>query len=401
MPVHDRTPLDDGDLVNDSRVSYIRRSRRSRGFALNATSRQRARAGLLLSALLLPLAGCDRPEPAPEVEQPRPVRSIVVQPTRIDADWSLAGDVRARTEVRYGFRVGGRLVERPVVVGDRVEPGQLLARLDPKDLAPALDAQRAQQEAARTDLALAQAELKRASQLRAGNFVSDANVERQQAAVDAARARLDAVTAQVSQARNSLGFQLLKADQAGVVTAVEAEAGQVVGVGQTVVRVAQAGDVEVAISIPEQDLARTRTASAWRVSLTGVPGRTWQARLRELSPAADPASRTYPARLTLLGDTSGVALGMSAVATAVGAQAPQIVVPLSALHSRDGITRVWIVDGASGTVKARRIEGGAIVDDGLVVASGLAAGETVVTAGANLLREGQAVRIASAGDASK
>ncbi len=363
--------------------------------------RRRVLPGLLLCSLLLSMAGCERSGPAPVVEQPRPVRAIVVQPARVEGAWSLAGDVRARTEVRYGFRVGGRLVERPVAVGDRVAAGQLLARLDPKDLTPALDAQRAQQEAARTDLALAQAELKRASQLRAGNFVSDANVERQQAAVDAARSRLNAVGAQVNQALNSLGFQLLKADQAGIVTAVEAEAGQVVGVGQTVARVAQAGDVEVAINVPEQDLGRAREAVSWTVSLTGVPGRTWQARLRELSPAADPASRTYAARLTLLGDTAGAALGMSAVATATGADTPQIVVPLSALHSRDGITRVWVVDTPSATVKARRIESGAIVDEGVVVVAGLAGGETVVTAGANLLREGQKVRLPPAGGASK
>ena len=349
----------------------------------------------LLTALTL-LSGCDRAEPAPVVEAPRPVRTIVVEPRRLEGVWSLAGDLRARTEVRYGFRVGGRLIDRPVVVGDRVKAGQLLGRLDPKDLTPALEAQRAQQEAARTDLAFAQAELKRASKLRAGNFVSDANVERQQAAVDAAKARLDAVTAQVSQAQNSLGFQLLKADRAGVVTAVEAEAGQVVGVGQTVVRVAQDGDVEVAINIPEQDLTRAREAKGWTVTLNGVPGEKWQASLRELSPAADPASRTYAARLTLEGDTSRASLGMSAVATAAGVDAPKLVVPLSALHSRDGISRVWVVDRKSATVKARRIETGALVDDGVIVMSGVEAGEMVVTAGANLLREGQAVRLGSA-----
>lgn len=359
---------------------------------------------ILLMALAL--VGCNRAEPVVEQsERPRPIRTLVVKAAPINGAWSLAGEVRARSEVRYGFRVGGRLIERPVVAGDQVQAGQLLGRLDPKDLAPALEAQRAQQEAAKTDLALAQAELRRTEKLRAGNFVSDANVERQQATVDAARARLDAVGAQVNQARNSLGFQLLKADRAGVVTAVEAEPGQVVGVGQTVVRVAQQGDVEVAINIPEQDLARARDASGWTVALNGLPGETWHAQLRELSPSADPASRTYPARLTLMGDTSRIALGMSAIASAAGSGKEQIVVPLSALHSRDGVTRVWIVDKSSGaapgngsgiasaTVKARRIESGAVVDDGLIVASGLSGGETIVTAGANLLREGQAVRL--------
>jgi len=310
------------------------------------------------------------------------------------SQWSLAGEVRPRVEVRYGFRVGGRVVERKVEVGDRVEKGQLLARLDPQDLTPALDAQRAQQEALRTELALAKADLTRSEGLRAGNFVSEANVERQRATVEAAAARLQAAAAQVSQARNSVGYQLLKADGAGIVTAVDVEAGQVVALGQTVIRVAQSGDAEVAINVPEQELGRTRDAQAWTVTLAGLPGREWHATLRELSPAADPASRTYAARLALVGDTSDIALGMSATAMARFSPQTRIQVPLTALHSREGQARVWIVDPVTGKVASRPVETGALLDDNVVVENGLAGGETIVTAGANLLREGQRVRLA-------
>ena len=342
------------------------------------------------------LAGCSRPAPTAFVEPPRPVRSQTIVPVAVADDWSLAGEVKPRIEVRYGFRVGGRLVERSVDVGQRVVAGQLLARLDPQDLQPALDAQRAQLEAARSDLTIARAELARAERLRAGNFVSDANVERQRATVDAARARFEAATAQVSQARNSLGFQQLKADSAGVVTAVDAEAGQVVAVGQTVIRIAKSGDVEVVVNIAEQDLARARAAKTWTVTMTGVPGRQWSAALRELSPAADPASRTYAARLALSGDLDGVALGMSAVATARGDGRVHLQVPLTALHSREGAARVWVVDTATSTVRSQPIETGALLDDAVVVTRGLAGGETIVTAGANLLREGQKVRVTDA-----
>lgn len=363
--------------------------------------RQSRRLTLSLASLVLlagfgALAGCgQKPPETAAVEPPRPVRSMTVELAAPDGPWSLAGEVRPRIEVSYGFRVGGRIVERSVQVGDRVRPGQLLARLDPRDLTPALDAQRAQQTAARTELALAKADLKRAEALRSGNFVSDANVDRQRAAVDAAKARLDSAQAQVRQAQNSLDFQSLRADTAGVVVGVGAEAGQVVAVGQAVVRVAQQGDVEVAVSIAEQDLARARATQEWQVDLAGLPGQTWQARLRELSPAADPASRTYAARLTLVGDTRSVAYGMTATVRVAAVGKPEIRVPLTALFSRDGLPRVWLV-GSDGQVHSREVTTGRLDDTSVAIDSGLQGGEQLVTAGANLLREGQTVRIIKA-----
>lgn len=359
------------------------------------TSASRPVTVLLLTALmaLSVLAGCGREAPNAAVsEPPRPVRTLTVTPLAPEGTWSLAGDVRPRIEVRYGFRVGGRILERRVQVGDRIAPGQVLARLDPRDLTPTLDAQRAQQTAAETELTLARADLARAEKLRTGNFVSDANVDRQRAAVDAARARLEASEAQVRQARNALDFQSLRADAAGVVVGVDAEAGQVVAVGQTVIRIAQQGDVEVATSIAEQDLTRARDTRSWTVELAGLPGQRWDARLRELSPAADPASRTYAVRLTLLGDTRPVAYGMSATVRVAAAGDPEIRVPLTALFSRDGQPRVWIV-GADARVASRPVTTGRLDDRSVAIAAGLVGGEQLVTAGANLLREGQQVRL--------
>ena len=348
----------------------------------------------ILAATLI--AGCSKPEPVAHEEKPRPVRSMVVKASDGSERWTLAGDIRPRIEVRYGFRVGGRLIERKVETGDQIKAGQVLARLDPTDLQPMLDAQRAQQEAARTELALARADLTRAERLRAGNFVSDANVDRSRAAVDAAKARLEAATAQVDQARNSLGFQVLRADTPGVVTAVDAEAGQVVAVGQSVVRIARAGEIEVAVAVPEQDMDRVRRVAQWTVTLPSVPGRDWSATLRELSPSADPASRTYLARLTLTGDLEPVALGMSANVSARIVDGARIEIPLSALYSLDDSTRVWVVDPGKSTVSSRKVKTGRILDTAVVVTEGLAAGDRVVTAGANLLREGQQVRLVEA-----
>ena len=376
------------EFITDPLVSYFHRYP-----TMPSNPLQAALAVAVLSSLVT-LGGCGRkPEPIAE-EPPRPVRTLTVAAGPVLPEWSLAGEVKPRVEVRYGFRVGGRVIERKVEVGDRVEAGQVLARLDPQDLTPALDAQRAQQEALRTELALARAELARAERLRAGNFVSDANVERQRATVDAAAARLQAATAQVNQARHAVEYQQLKADSAGVVTAIDAEAGQVVALGQAVVRIARARDAEIQVNIPEQELGRARAAVDWTVTLAGLPGRQWQATLRELSPAADPASRTYAARLALAGDIDDVALGMSATATARGSAETRIQVPLTALHSRDGQAKVWVVDPATSTVRARPVTTGAILDDGIVIREGLQGGETLVTAGANLLREGQQVRLA-------
>lgn len=349
-----------------------------------------------LLAAIATLAACGRQAPVDAVaEPPRPVRTVTVAPMAPDGTWTLAGEVRPRIEVRYGFRVGGRILERRVQVGDRVAPGQVMARLDPRDLTPMLDTQLAQQTAAETELTLARADLERAEKLRSGNFVSDANVERQRAAVDAAKARLDAAEAQVRQARNSLDFQSLRADAAGVVVGVDAEAGQVVAVGQAVIRIAQQGDVEVAASIAEQDLARARQTRNWTVELAGLPGQRWEARLRELSPSADPASRTYAVRLTLLGDTRPVAYGMSATVHVAAAGNPEIRVPLTALFSRDGQPRVWLV-GADGKVSSRPVTTGRLDDTSVAITTGLAGGEQLVTAGANLLREGQPVRVRDA-----
>ncbi|MFP5406582.1 MAG: efflux RND transporter periplasmic adaptor subunit [Gammaproteobacteria bacterium] len=177
-----------------------------------------------------------------------------------------------------------------------------------------------------------------------------------------------------------------------MVTAILAEAGQVVSPGQPVVRVARTGEKELKVDVPEADLATARETSTWKVTIPALGGAVLDAELRELSPVADPASRTYPMRLSLRGNTDRVALGMTATAQAVRESAQTIVLPLSALHSRTGAPQVWVVQDDM-TVKSVPVRTDGLLDDAVRIASGLQTGDRVVTAGANLLVEGQKVRL--------
>lgn len=345
-------------------------------------------------AVLCLLVGCKGKEPEVKVEAPRPVRSVVAKLTASADVLSLPGEIRPRIESRLGFRVGGKLLQRKVSVGDRVVPGQVLARLDPTDLAPALQAQQAQLESARTDRDLAAVELDRLRSLKTQNYISQGSLDRQQATYDSAVSRLNAAQAQLRQARNAIDFQVMHADAAGVVTAVEAEVGQVVTAGQPVIRVAQTAEREVAVNIPEADLDDVRRVKAWSVLVPALGDRMIAAKIRELSPIADPASRTYAARLTLSGKLDDIALGMTALVQS-GAQGGQstIVLPMSALYSRDGKTRVWRVDMSKRTVEPVEVTTAGLLDDSVRITSGISAGDRIVTAGANLLQAGQPVRL--------
>lgn len=340
-------------------------------------------------------AACGK-DPQSRVEPPRPVRAQVAQPVDVSVALTLPGEVRPRVETRYGFRVGGKIASRLVSVGDRVAPGSVLARLDPQEVEPALAAQRALLEAARTEHRLAEVELARLQKLRAQGFISSAQVDRQQAAADGLKSRVDAAQAQLELVRNNAAFQTLRADAPGIVTAIDAEVGQVVSAGQPVVRVAGTAQVEVLVNVPEGSVAPARAAAGWSVSIPALGAKVFEARLREFSPLSDPASRTYAARLSLAGDLAGVELGMTAVAKAMGRRTSEFVLPLGVLWSRDGEPRVWIVDTATMKVRSAPVRTGGLLDDAVRVLEGISPGDTVVTAGANLLVEGQTVRLLEA-----
>ena len=350
---------------------------------------------------VLALAACSRPE-APQ-EPIRSVKLITVAATGLGAQSEYAGEVRARVESRLGFRVGGKLLQRPAEVGQRVKPGQLLAQLDANDLALASQAAQAQVSAAQTQRNLAAADLKRFTDLKAQGFVSGAEIERRQATLQAAEASLRQTQAQGAVQGNQAAYTRLLADAAGVVLAVEAEVGQVVAAGTPVVRLARDGARDVVFAVPEDRLAQLRVGQPAQVRLwaaaTGAPGNgaPLGGVVREVAASADAATRTYQVKLSLP-DGAAVPLGATAYVTLAapeGAGPAMIQLPTSALMAsvsgKPNGSAVWVFDAASQTVQPRPVVVAGANGNLIVIAEGLKPGEEVVVAGTHVLSPGQKV----------
>ncbi|QRQ86141.1 efflux RND transporter periplasmic adaptor subunit [Cupriavidus oxalaticus] len=337
------------------------------------------------------VAGCGRQaEPAPEV---RPVRLMQLSQHSGRTAFEFSGDVRPRVESRLGFRVGGKIAARLVDVGAIVTRGQPLARLDPTDLSLAEAGSRAQFEAAKTDRDLAASDLKRYNDLFAKGFISAAEQHRRQASFEAADSRLRQAQAGLRSQSNQTAYAVLHADADGVVTAIDAEVGQVVTPGQPVVRVAQTAEKEVAIGLPEDQVDLLRGIADVSIHTWAEPQRALPGRVREIAAAADPVTRTYATRVTIPDPPADLKLGMTAVVTFVRTGAtPAIRVPLTALLQEQGRNQVWVYDAAAGTVKPVTVTLGEAVGNEVEVRQGLAPGQTIVTAGVHLLRPGQKVR---------
>jgi membrane fusion protein, multidrug efflux system len=302
------------------------------------------------------------------------------------AQRSYSGEVRARVETTLGFRIAGKIVERRVDVGMAVKPGQVLARLDPTDAG----LQVTQAEAQR---ALAAAELARYRDLKAKNYISAS-------ALDAREAAFQAADAQAALARNQAAYTTLAADRAGVIGQVLAEPGQVVSVGQAVFRLAPDGEREIAIALPEGEVSGFKLGQAAEVTFWAAPGAVGKpltGRLREISPAADPVTRTYPARVSLKDADPLLPLGLSATVRFPSGTpgATRLMVPLTAIFQQGAQPAVWTV-GADNTVRLQPVSIAAYADGGAVVVGGLAGGEQIVAAGVNLLSAGEKVRIVPA-----
>src|SRR5437016_5830976 len=251
---------------------------------------------LIAFAMLLILAGCEA-NTAPAVKAERPVQVQRVSFGRENAAREFVGVVRARYETDLGFRVAGKIVARLVNVGDRVRAGDVVARLDPQDLRLQSESAEAEISAANSNLVQAAADLERYSTLRTRGYASVADFDRKKWAKDEAEGRLERARRALDLARNQLGYGDLKADADGVITATLAEAGQVVAIGQAVARLAHRGEKEAVVALPETWLGEARKSNA-TVRLWSERDRSFEATLRELSPQADAASRTYAARFT-------------------------------------------------------------------------------------------------------
>jgi RND family efflux transporter MFP subunit len=348
-----------------------------------------ARSLLALAALLL-LAACQaETAPAPKAERPVKVQRVSFE--QENAAREFVGVVRARYESDLGFRVAGKIVARVVNVGDRVHSGDVVARLDPRDLKLQVESAEAELAAATSSLAQAAADLERYATLRARGYASVADFDRKKAANDEAEGRLARARRSLDLARNQLGYADLKADADGVITATLAEAGQVVAVGQAVARLAHRGEKEAVVALPETWLADARRLKAV-VRLWSDRDRSFDARLRELSPQADPATRTYAARFTIAQADDTVALGMTATVTLTRADDARVArVPLSAILNRGTGPSVYAVD-PTGALVVRPVAVASFTEDAALVTSGIEDGETIVTLGVQKLEAGLKVR---------
>ena len=350
---------------------------------------------VLLAALLL--AACSRQEPAPEPV--RAVRTMTITSDSAGGSHDYAAEVRARTESRLAFRVGGKLLSRRAEVGQQVKAGEPLAQLDPEDLRLGQAAAVAALQSAQVNLELADADFKRYKGLREQGFISAAELERRETTLKAAKAGFDQAKAQSSVQGNQAGYSVLTATAGGVITAVDAEPGTVLAAGTPVLRLAHDGPRDVVFAVPEDVVARLRPllgkAGALKVRLWGTQT-TLPATVREVAAAADAATRTFQVKADL--GRADVQLGQTAtVLLETPRQDGVTKLPLTAVMQQQGKTAVWLLDKASMTVRVQPVVVAGAEGNTVVVASGLSAGQVVVTAGVHVLTPGQKVKLYEVG----
>lgn len=353
------------------------------------------RFSILALGLALALTGCTEGK-GDGAQKPDAVRAVVGQQVRFEPlqpSRTFVGTVRPRIESDLAFRVGGKVAERFVQAGERVASGDPLARLDETDLALQREQAAAEVQAARASLAQAEAEEQRIAALRREGWSTASAMDRQRALVEEARGRLNRAERALSLSANNLAYATLRADAAGVVTLTSVEAGQVVAPGQPAVRVARLDSREAVVAIPEALIDRARRSRA-AVSLWSEPGKSYAAALRELSPTADPATRTYQARFTIKDAPADLEFGLTASVTLSEDEAERAArLPLSALYNDGSGPSVFVVNPADGSLALRKVEVQAYGTRDVVIRAGLSDGETVVTLGVQKLDVRQKVRL--------
>ena len=336
------------------------------------------------------LAACAKtPEKAEEV---RPVRVMTLASSDVALDAEFPGEVRARVESHLGFRVGGKIVARKVDIGNLVKRGQVLMQLDPQDLQLAQAQAVAGLRASESNRDLAKSELKRYQDLRDKNFVSQAVLDGKETAFRAAQATYEQAVAQNKTQSNQTAYTTLVADADGVVTGVDAEVGQVVAAGNPVVRVAQLGEKEIVIGIPEDKVDTIRSVSDVKVRVWAQPNDLITGKIREISPIADPVTRTFAMKVSMPDAPADVRLGMTAyVRFAAKTAVRQIRVPMTALFQDKNGSAVWVVE--NNTAKLVPVQIGGSTGNDITLTGGVANGQIIVTAGVNSLKPGQKVSI--------
>jgi membrane fusion protein, multidrug efflux system len=347
---------------------------------------------VIVSAAAL-LAACGKKEPAPEPT--RAVRTMTVTAAQAGGSHEFAAEVRARVESRLGFRVPGKMLSRRAEVGQRVRAGQVLATLDAADLQLGQEAALAATRAAQTQYDQSAAEFKRFAELRQQGFISAFDLERRESALKAAKAQLEQAQAQAGVQRNQASYSALMATASGIVTAVEAEPGQVLAAGTPVLRLAHDGPRDAVFAVPEDGAAGMR-------ALLGKPGavqvRPWgggaplAATVRGVSPTPDPTTRTFLVKADL--GSAPVQLGQTLTAVIELPRREGVTrLPLSAVMQQQGQSAVWLLDKGSMTVKVQPVAVAGADGNEVVVAGGLSPGQVVVTAGVHVLTPGQKVKL--------
>src|SRR5579864_2738614 len=350
-------------------------------------------AGISLALLAIALAGCDRTV-AQKATPSRPVLVATVHYEAESPERSFVGTIKPRIETDMGFRVPGKVAKRLVEVGQTVDVGQPLATLDEVDLKLQAEQAEAEPRAATGVLAQAAAAEQRAKDLRAKGWATDAQLDSAKATADAARARLNRAERSVELTNNSLSYATLVADTRGVVTATMIEPGQVVAAGQASIRVARLGEKEAVVAIPETLLSRARSGVA-TVTLWSDAKKTYAAKLREVAPSADPATRTYLAKFSLPDAGDDVSLGMTATLTLSDQETERVArLPLSALYSQGGDPSVYVVDD-KGAISLKPVTVKSYDSNSVVISGGVDEGAKIVTLGVQKLDPSQKVRVVS------
>ena len=389
LPAQLRPEID--DFLFSSVISHQSASKSPTGAqAPVAPRRSNWRAPLAALGAALFLAACQA-ETAPVSGLERPVQVQRVSFETVGAAREFVGVVRARYETDLAFRVGGKIVSRAINVGDRVRAGDVIARLDPQDLKLQVESAEAEFAAATSNRSQAAADLERHTTLKERGYAPIAQFDLKKAANDEAQGRLARAQRSLELARNQFAYGDLKADVDGVITATLAEPGQVVAIGQPVARLAHRGEKEAVIALPETWLEEARHAKA-TVRLWSNGDHRFQAKLRELSPQADSATRTYAARFIMLDADDTVAFGMTATVTLERPrEAPTAKLPLAAILNRGNGPAVYVVD-SNGALAQQPVTVAAFTEDAALITSGIKDGDTIVTLGVQKLEAGLKVR---------
>ena len=341
------------------------------------------------------LAGCNKP--APPAAQVRPVRTVTVERIAEGETVSLTGQIRAKDEVSLAFRIDGRVIERRVDVGDVVKPGQLVARLDPKDQQNALQTAQANLSALEAVLTQARLTFYRQQELLKDGWTPRATFDEAQQKLLSAQAAVDAAQAQVRIAQNQLSYTVLFADAPGAVTKKGVEPGEVVHAGQMIVELARQGGRDAVFDVPEQLIRTGPRDPVVQIALTNDPSVRATGRVREVAPQADPTTRTWQVKVGIIDPPEAMQLGSTVTGSIKLSPPAGVEVPPNALTEANGRPAVWVVDRKSQTVSLRNVDVSRYDPAGVIISQGLETGEVVVTAGVQVLRPGQKVRFLGAG----